>query len=335
MLERSPPKTLIVFAFAAVYVIWGSTYLAIRFAIESLPPFSMAGLRFLTAGTLLYSFLRLRGFDRPKWNQWPAAALAGGLMLVGGNGLVSWAEQTVPSGLAALLVATVPLWMVLLDWCLYHSVRPSFKTFAGLAFGSVGVILLIGPAELSDRRVHPLGAAGLSLACLLWSIGSLYSRKANLPKSAFLSTAMQMLSAGILLLIIGGAAGEWPRVEWSTLSWKSVFSLGYLIAFGSIVALSSYVWLLRVCSPAHVSTYAYVNPIVAVVLGNLAAAEPLTTRTALAAGLIVLAVLLVTTSRKPSAARRPAQEEKSEEKEATTRIEPGPAVRIAVEDVAS
>lgn len=304
--EENAPAGLVLLAFATIYVVWGSTYLAIRYALESLPPFVMAGTRFLAAGGLLYTLVRARRTPPPARRQWMTAAITGTLMLVGGNGLVSWAEQTVPSGLAALLIATMPLWMVMLDWAAFRGERPSLPILAGLAVGLAGVGLLIGPAELRDQRVHPLGAAALLAACLSWAIGSLYSRKANLPRSALLSVAMQMLSAGVVLVLVGTATGEWARVDLSAVSVKSVAALVYLVLFGSIAALSAYVWLLRVCSAARVVTYAYVNPVVAVLLGNALAGEPLTPRIGLAATLILGAVLLVTARRRPAATKTPA-----------------------------
>lgn len=301
--NSTPPKWLVVAAFAIVYTVWGSTYLGIRFAIETLPPFLMAGVRFLLAGGLLYAIVRIRNRERIARRNWYAAGVVGLLMLVGGPGLVTWAEQLVPSGLTALMIATVPMWMVTLDWAFFRGPRPSLPVVLGLLVGLAGVAMLIGPTELSDHRVHPVGGGVLVAACLFWSIGSLHSRRASLPRSPFLSVSMQMLAAGSALVLIAAATGEWSRVDLAHVSAKSLISVAYLIVFGSIVALTAYTWLLRVCRPAQVATYAYVNPIVAVVLGHWFADEPLTSRTVLAAALIVAGVLLVTMCRKPATKR--------------------------------
>ncbi len=302
--QPSPRLIAVAAAFAAVYVIWGSTYLAIRFAIETLPPFLMAGMRFLLAGAILYPIARGRAAAEPvNWRHWRGAALIGGLMLVGGNGLVCWAEQYVPSGIAALLIATVPLWMVLLDWAIYRGVRPTAWVVIGLATGLAGVYMLIGPSALGGERVHLGGGVALLTACMFWSLGSLQSRRTTLPKSAFLSTAMQMIAGGVLFMIIGTAIGEWPRVAWHNISLKSMLALAYLIVFGSLVALSAYVWLLGNVTPARVATYAYVNPVIAVFLGAVIGGETLSPRVGMAAGVIVAAVVMITTG---SRKRRPA-----------------------------
>ncbi len=285
----------IVLAFAAIYLIWGSTYLGIRFAIETVPPLLMAGTRFAVAGTMLYSWTRLRGAPRPTRLHWSAAAVVGGLMLLGGNGGVSWAEQRVFSGLAALLIATVPLWMALLDWKRRGGVRPSGRGAVGLVFGFVGVALLVGPGELAgSSHMDPLGAMVLLLAAFSWAAGSLYSRQAQLPDSPLLAISMEMLTGGVLLLAAGLVTGEGARLEVSQVSPRSVLALGYLILFGSLVAFSAYIWLLKVSTPARAATYAYVNPVVAVILGWALGGEPLTLRTLLAAAVIVSAVVIIT-----------------------------------------
>jgi drug/metabolite transporter (DMT)-like permease len=284
----------IVLAFAAIYLIWGSTYLGIRFAIETVPPLLMAGTRFVVAGTILYSWTRLRGAPRPARLHWSAAAIVGGLMLLGGNGGVSWAEQRVFSGLAALLIATVPLWMALLDWRRRGGVRPSGRGAVGLIFGFVGVALLVGPGELAgSSHMDPLGAVVLLLAAFSWAAGSLYSRQAQLPGSPLLAISMEMLTGGVLLLAAGLVTGEGAKLELSQVSPRSVLALGYLIVFGSLIAFSAYIWLLRVSTPARAATYAYVNPVVAVFLGWALGGEPLTLRTLLAAAVIVAAVVII------------------------------------------
>ncbi len=294
----TPSRWRVAAAFAAIYLIWGSTYLAIRFAIETLPPFLMAGTRFLIAGAALYLWARGHGVPRPVGVHWKATAIVGGLLLLGGNGGVVWAEQRVASSLAALLVATVPLWMVLLDWIWHHNRRPNSGTAAGLALGFAGIVLLIGPGELAGGNgVDGVGASVLILSTLCWATGSIYSRRASLPPSPLLATAMEMLAGGTLLLIVGSASGEWMKVKLDAVSLRSALAFGYLIVFGSLVGFSAYVWLLRVSTPARVSTYAYVNPVVAVSLGWALAGEPITLRTLLAAAIIVTAVVAITTDR--------------------------------------
>lgn len=303
------PATLaIVAAFAAVYLIWGSTYLAIRVAVESLPPLLMAGARFVTAGVLMYAFLRWRGAARPTATHWRSATVVGALLLLGGNGLVVWAAQFVPSGVTALLVATVPLWMVVLNAVWPGGSRPRWREIAGLFIGFVGLIALVWPglAALSDpsdsyfQRIDLAGAAALVLASLSWAIGSLHSRRAALPADPLLSTAMQMICGGALQALVGLTLGELGRFDLAAVSWRSGVAWVYLMVFGSWVAFSAYVWLLRVVSPAKAATYAYVNPAVAVLLGWLVLGEPLSVLTLAAMGLIVAAVVLITTTPRPA-----------------------------------
>jgi drug/metabolite transporter (DMT)-like permease len=289
----APTRAKLVVAFAAVYVLWGSTYLAIRLGVETIPPFLMAGTRHLTAGLLLFLWTRFRREPRPERRHWVAATAVGGLMLLGGNGLVTWAEQRVPSGLAALIVASVPIWMALLDG-LQKRVRPGRYVVAGLAVGLAGILVLVAPAHIAGGgRVDLLGAGALLLAALSWSVGSLYSRRARLPRSVLTATAMEMLGGGALLWVAGLASGEGARLDLAAVSLRSVAALGYLVVFGSLLGFSAYVWLLHATTPARVSTYAYVNPIVAVLLGWALAGETLTPRVALAAVGIVGAVALI------------------------------------------
>ncbi|MEK7710701.1 MAG: drug/metabolite exporter YedA [Planctomycetota bacterium] len=292
-----PPTVLgVAAAFAAIYIIWGSTYLAIRYAVETLPPFLMAGTRFLTAGALLYSWQRFRGIGRPKRMHWRSAAIIGGLLLLGGNGGVVWAEQTVPSGVTALLITTVPIWMVLVEWLRRDGIRPDGAVVVGILLGLAGVVVLVGSNDLGGGvPLNRVGAIVLVAASLSWSIGSIYSRSAPLPDSPLLLTAMEMLCGGGLLFVAGLLSGEAGRVTAADISLRSVLSLGYLIVFGSLIAFSSYVWLLGVTTPARVSTYAFVNPVVAVLLGVTVAGEPFGVRTAGATVIIVTAVVLITT----------------------------------------
>jgi drug/metabolite transporter (DMT)-like permease len=292
--NRGASRGWIITAFATVYIVWGSTYLGIQFAIESFPPFLMAATRFIIAGTLMFTILQIRQPTRTTPREWLSTAIAGALMLAGANGLVCWAEQTVPSGLAALIVGTTPLWMVLLDWLFFGGSRPTVRIVLGLAVGLGGVGLLVGPQDSGDWSVDPAGAVGLLCACLLWATGSLGSRRMVQPRSPFLSVSMQMLCGGVVLLLIGTLLGEWGPVSLAEVKLSAVIALAYLIVFGAIVGLTAYMWLLRVCNPAHVATYAYVNPVVAVILGALLASEPVTMRTILGSLLIIGAVMLVT-----------------------------------------
>ncbi|HYN88651.1 MAG TPA: drug/metabolite exporter YedA [Ardenticatenaceae bacterium] len=294
---RTRPRLDVALALLTVYVIWGSTYLAIRFAIATLPPFLMAGTRFTLAGALLYGWMRLRGAPRPSAANWRAALVIGALLLVGANGVVSWAEQRVPSGIAALIIATVPLWMALLDWLRPGGIRPRVQIALGLLCGFAGVALLIGPRNWSGSAVDLVGAGAVVFASFSWAVGSLYSRRAELPASALLATSIEMLAAGMLLLLVGTAGGEWARLDPGQVSLHSALALGYLVVFGSLIAFSAYVWLLRATTPAIVSTYAYVNPVVALVLGWALAGEALTPRTLLASAVIVAGVVIITTQR--------------------------------------
>jgi drug/metabolite transporter (DMT)-like permease len=283
----------LVLGFAAVYILWGSTYLAIRFAVESFPPFVMAGTRHLTAGLILFAFLRWRGVPLPTARHWKSAAVIGALLLLGGNGLVSWSEQRVPSGLAALIVASVPLWMALVQG-IQKRRRPPTAVLTGLLVGLAGLMLLVVPGRFGGgEHVDLLGAAALLTAALSWVIGSLYSRRAVLPSSTLLAISMEMIAGGTILWIFGLAFGEGARIHAAEFTPKALFSLGYLVVFGSLIGFSAYIWLLKVSTPARVTTYAYVNPVVAVLLGWVFGGEALTLRIAISAALIVGAVALI------------------------------------------
>jgi len=296
-------------ALLIVYIFWGGTYLGIRLAVQTIPPFLMAGTRFLTAGTAVYGYARLRGAERPGRAHWLSAGAVGALLLVGGNGLVSWAEQLVPSGIAALLVATVPLWMILLGLLDRRSPRPGLVVFAGVLLGFVGVAVLVLPSGSGPDRISPLGVAALLAGAVFWAWGSLRSRSAKLPASPLLANGMQMIVGGLLLVVAGLATGEGSRLELARVSLRSLLGLGYLVSFGSIVAYNAYIWLLKNADPTWVSTYAFVNPIVAVFLGWLIANEQLAPRSLLATVIIVLAVVIITVTknREASATRRRAR----------------------------
>lgn len=285
-----------VLAFTAVYVIWGSTYLAIRFAIETLPLFTMGGVRFVVSGAMLYLGARLLGAPKPELRNWWPATVMGGLLLVGGNGSVMWAEQKLSSGLAALLVGTEPLWVVVLFWAWPGGRGPLPRTVVGLVIGFAGAALLaMGAENIGGVTPHVPSVIVVLLGCISWATGSLYGRTAELPKSPFLTTGMQMLGGGALLLLTGAVAGEWRNFEPQAFSTTSLLAFAYLIVFGS-VAFCAYVWLVRTTEPTLVATYAYVNPAVAVFLGWLLAGEPIGGTTPLAMVLIIAAVVLVSTA---------------------------------------
>jgi drug/metabolite transporter (DMT)-like permease len=288
-----PSTARLVAAFAAVYVLWGSTYLGIRFSMETLPPFFTQGVRYLSAGVVLWIWARRTGAVRPTLREWGGGAVAGVLLFVCGTGAVVWAERLIPSGVTALVVATEPASFVLIE-----SVRrrrlPRGSVLAGLALGAVGLLVLVGPGDL-------LGSDRFALAALLvlqagtfcWAGGSLFSRGSRLPASPVMATAMTLVCGGAGMAILGAATGELTRFDPAAVSAKSVLATVYLLVFGSIVGFTAYLWLLRVTTVARVSTYAYVNPIVAVVLGWALAGEPLSARVALAAVVIVGAVAII------------------------------------------
>jgi drug/metabolite transporter (DMT)-like permease len=289
-------------AFAAVYIVWGSTYLAIRFAVETIPPFLMVGTRFIVSGVLLYAWARMRGDERPTAAQWRDATIVGILMLCLGNGAVSWAEQRVPSGLAALLVAVVPLWMVLLDWLRPHGARPRMLVIAGVVVGMAGLIVLIGPDSLSGHgAVDLVGAIVLIAGSLAWAAGSIYTRYGSVPESAVMSTGVQMIGGSLALLVVGAARGELAMVHPAQISAHSWEGWIYLVTFGSLVGFTAYIYLLQNVSPAKASTYAYVNPVVAVLLGWAIAGEAVTARSLAAAAIILGGVAMITLSQNETA----------------------------------
>lgn len=280
-------------AFFAIYVIWGSTYLAVAFAIETLPPLMMAGVRFLLAGGLLYAWARHRGAERPLPVNWSAAALVGGALILVGTGGAVWAQQRVPSGITAMLITTVPLWIVVLDWLRPRGTRPESRVLIGLLAGFAGIALLTGPAAVpGGMNIDRVGAAVLMLASISWAAGSLFARTARMASCPILSTAMQLLTGGTLLTLAGAGLGEWRRFDIGLVSSSSLIAFGFLVA-GSLVAYTAYTWLLGVESPAKISTYAYVNPIVALILGWVVASEVLDLRTVSAMAVILAGVVAI------------------------------------------
>jgi drug/metabolite transporter (DMT)-like permease len=301
---NAPSRTKIVAAFAAIYLIWGSTYLGIRFAIETIPPFLMGGVRFMIAGALLYTLMRVRGEPRPSSIQVRNAAIIGGAFILCGNGSVVWTEQFVPSGIVALLVAILPFWIVLIEWLGPSHVRPSLGVSIGLIMGIAGIVFLIGPGAL-----HPSTASGgallkgaivLMLSSLCWALGTTYSRHAELPRSAFTATGLEMFCGGAMLFVVSLIMREPMQFDPADVSARSLAGFVYLTTIGSLVGFTAFIWLLQHQPAARVSTYAYVNPVVAVFLGWALAGEPLTLRTVIAAAIIIGAVALITTARSSS-----------------------------------
>lgn len=290
-------------AFFAVYVCWGMTYLAMRVAVVSIPPHLLSGTRFVLAGAILYLWSRGRGDAAPSPEHWRSATVIGAFLLLGGNASVAWAEQKVPSGLAAVLIAVAPIWMVGMEWA-RGGARPSRQVIAGLLLGLAGLILLVSSRDDPGTRVDPAGAVILVLASASWAWGSVWSKTAPLPKSPFLATGMEMIAGGILLLVTAAVAGQFGRFDPGRVSLEAALSWGYLVVFGSLVGFTAYIWLLGVTSIAKAGTYAYVNPVVAVFLGWAVLSEPVTARMLLAALVILLGVGLVnvnwSTSRAPA-----------------------------------
>lgn len=301
--QASRPSTLsLVLAFTAIYLIWGSTYLGIRVAIETMPPFLMAATRFLIAGTALFTFLKLRGAAWPTARQWRSNAIIGTFLLLGGNGLVTWAEQTIPSGITALLIGVGPLFIVLTEWAWPGGTRPTLVTMGALLLGFAGVAWLAAPWENSaSGGLNPAGVIAVLFACVSWAFGSIYSRHAKHGADPIVAAALQMLGGGAAMAIVALFHGDFGRLDLAGISARSWTAFAYLIVAGSLVAFSTFVWLMKHSTPARVSTYAYVNPVVAVILGWLILNEPITTRTLVASAVIVAAVAIITTQKSRAA----------------------------------
>lgn len=313
----TPSRTALALGFAAIYLIWGSTYLGIRIAVETMPPFLMASGRFLIAGGILTAWIAFTKGFRPTARQWFDNAIIGGLLLLGGNGLVSWSEQRVPSGIATLIISVGPVFVVLLDWLVFsfsrdgkQGNRPTALTFAGLALGFLGLAVLVGPDVVHEGVGHLHGPSVLGLvgACFFWGIGSIYTRYARNPAEPFTAAAMQQLCAFVWLLLVSVLCGEPWNFDPAAVSRNSLLAWIYLIGAGSLVGFTTFVWLMKHSTPAKVSTYAYVNPIVAVFLGWWILDEAVSPRIFLAAAIIIAGVVVITVSktRKPKPAAVPA-----------------------------
>jgi len=299
------PRTTVLMAFAAVYILWGSTYFFIRIGIETIPPFVMAGIRHIAIGLVFYPVFRHLSKEKPTPAQWRTTIITGLLLLLCGNGALSWAETRVPSGIASLLVATVSLWMVILDWLRPGGVRPSPRVLIGFVLGFAGIALLVGPSHLGDsERVNPVGAVTLILGSLAWAAGSIYSRHHPVPQSPLLGVAMQSLAGGAGLWIVAAATGELHQFHPAQVTLRSWLAVLYLFSFGSALGFSAYIYILKHSTASRVATYAFVNPVVALFLGFSLGGEPLTLRTLVASGTILAAVVLVilAPSKPPAAA---------------------------------
>jgi drug/metabolite transporter (DMT)-like permease len=291
--NQNAPKAsagAVTLALAIVYLVWGSTYLAIHYAVLTLPPFIMASIRFLSGGTIMYAWLRWRGTPAPTFGQWMAALLIGALLLGGGNGGVVWAQRTVPSGLTAILVSVIPLWMAVFELFAPKGERPTWLTWIGLLLGFGGLLLLLDVRAIGFHLSAGLWV--LLLAPISWALGSVLSKRVQLPPSPFMATAAQLLMGGVVLCAMTLASGELRSFQWSGVSAASRAGLNYLTALGGLVGFTSYVWLLKNAPLPLVSTYAYVNPLVAVLLGWLFVGEGFTSRTAAAGGVILLSVAI-------------------------------------------
>jgi len=307
MSASTPTRTALLFAFATIYLVWGSTYLAIRVAVETMPPFAMAATRFLIAGTLMGGVLLLRGAAWPTAKQWRDNTVVGLFLLLGGNGLVVWAEQSIPSGVAALIIGVGPLFIVLIEWAWPGGTRPSATTLAALLIGLFGVAWLAAPWEsASAGGLHAGGVIALIFACAFWSFGSIVSRHARNGATPLVAAAVQMIGGGAGLTIAALLHGDFARLDLGAISPHAWGSFAYLILFGSLVGYSAFAFLLKHSPPARVATFAYVNPVVAVFLGWLLLDEPITPRTLVASAIIIAAVVIITLQKsKPKAATAP------------------------------
>jgi drug/metabolite transporter (DMT)-like permease len=291
-------------AFAAVYILWGSTFLGIRIAIETIPPLAMAAIRHSLVGLILYPILRIKTGIRPTAANWWTAVVTGVALLCIGNGGLSWAEQKVPSGIAALLVATISLWLVILDWLRPRGTRPGPRVFVGLLLGFAGMTLLVGPANLGGAgRIDLVGTGVLVIASFVWACASLYSKHRPMPESPLMVVAMQSLAGGAALCIAAIVSGELGALHFAAISERSWMAMIYLIVFGSGMGFTAYLYILKHSTASKVATYAFVNPVVALFLGWMLAGETITTRTAIAAAVILTAVVLVISAPRVVAAK--------------------------------
>jgi drug/metabolite transporter (DMT)-like permease len=304
-----PARWKILLSFAIIYLVWGSTFLAIRVAVHETPPFLIAAMRFFAAGLILFAWTRIRGERMPSARQWASASLLGLLIFVFDYGLLFWAEQRVPSGLAAVMLATIPAFMAIAEILILRTQRPTFRLGVALLIGLGGVAVLVSPSlNVGGEPVETAGAVALIVAAIGWSIASALTRKLPLPESKMVSAGAQMLTGGVMLAFASAALGEFHRFHPSQVSRGAWLALAYLVVAGSIVGFTAYLWLLHHESPTKVGTYAYVNPAVAVVIGYFFAGEPLGPRTLLGTLLVLVSVVVITTARKPAPTASEARE---------------------------
>ena len=304
----TPARSALILAFGSIYVIWGSTSLGIRVAIETMPIFLMAAVRFLIAGAILFAWLRFRGAPAPTARQWGINAIVGTFLLLGGNGLVAWAEQFVPSGITALIIGVQPLFFVLTEWAWPGGSRPTVLTGIALLLGFAGVAWLAAPWESAVHGgLHLGGVTAILAACVFWAFGSIYSRHSRHGADPLLAASLQMLGGGAVLGLAALVHGDFAQLDLGAVSARSWTAFAYLIIFGSLVGFSTFVWLMKHSTPARVSTYAYVNPIVAVFLGWLVLHEPVTSRTLVASVVIVAAVVIITVQKTKTPMAAPSQ----------------------------
>ena len=295
---EAPSRAALFLAFAAIYLIWGSTYLGIRLAIDSMPPFLMASARFVIAGVILFGLVQLRAPRWPTAHQWIANTIIGTLLLLGGNGLVVWADLMIPSGITALLIGIGPLFIVLTEWAWPGGTRPTAITMAALLLGFAGVTWLAAPWETADGGgLNPRGVIAVLGACVFWALGSIYSRHAKHGADPFLASSLQMLGGGGALALVALWHGDFGALDLASITPRAWSAFAYLIVVGSLIGFSTFVWLMKHSTPARVSTYAYVNPVVAVFLGWLVLGEPVGARTLVASLIIITAVAIITTQK--------------------------------------
>jgi len=311
-----PPTWKVLFAFAMIYFVWGSTFLAIRVGVREVPPFLLAGMRFLVAGLVLYLWMRAKGTRSPSLREWGAASLVAIIIFVCDYGLLFWAETRVPSGVAAVVLATIPVFMTLSEILILRTQSLGPRLVMALLIGIAGVGVLVShTVNLGEDPVDPIGAAALLVAAVSWSVASALTRKVPLPSVKAMSSAAQMLTGGVLLLVTASLLGEFRGFHFASVSRGAWLALAYLIVAGSIVAFTAYVWLLHHESPTKVATYAYVNPAVAVLVGYFLGGEAIGPRTIAGTVLVLVSVVLITTTpakkKEPEAWRAEAQEVES------------------------
>ncbi len=296
MPESTALRWRVMLSFFVLYIVWGSTYISMQMAVETIPPFVMGAGRFLIAGVILIAWARLRGVAWPTRENWWGASISGGLMFLVATGGVAWAVQYVPSSIAAVMSAMVPLWMVLLNWLFVSHIRPNLLVFIGLALGFGGIVVLVsrGQTVAAADALYLPAMIVLTITPLAWSIGSLYSLRSSLPKSPRMTTGMQLFSGGLMMIVLALATGDFDGFTLSQVSLISLLNFWYLIIVSSVITFMAYVWLIRVVNPARVATYAFVNPVIAFFLGVVLANEPITPRTVIATLVILAGVLIIT-----------------------------------------